>query len=606
MRYVRPLLTLVFALFALLILFLPKDVLPGGTAASVLPLLAASALLYFRKEPHALAPQPKAQRIYTLILTALFLLMLSAPDLYCCGAVTVENVAAAGYDSSIARLIVPAVLTLYLPLTAASAYILIDALLRAQYEAPADADGQKPYCTILGVRVFRAIIPLLVLALLFALAAFPYWDLYDFKTFYSALEHGEWNSWNPVAYNIFMLLFRKLFPNWFFNVLLRCALLITVINYALCVLYDYTKSSRATALFAVAFAASFTPFLYVQYIVKDSLFADFLLAFVVACFDFIRVEAPARKQYALLAGTAVLASIFRQGGLAIVLITLVFLLFSKSARRKARLTARLWVLAAPLATSILFSFILGSLVLHVQKTDAYVKYSIPLYMAAAVVSKTDDIDASDAALLEELMPIERWQAGYRMDRYWTNTVSREWGVVGERIDLVDDAYGMRIVALNAKFLFQHPLLYLESFFDITSVVWEIGTPYGGKLYAPTAFAETGGWEQESYAGTLYPSAALTFVQYLACMCLDVPFLAAIFYRGGLWVFLSVALGIMLLMRKRANMLPLLIPSALYFVLLMLSCPNQHSRYILPLMQAAVFLFFITTVRPAEPGARKAD
>ncbi|MEJ8733148.1 MULTISPECIES: hypothetical protein, partial [unclassified Blautia] len=176
----------------------------------------------------------------------------------------------------------------------------------------------------------------------------------------------------------------------------------------------------------------------------------------------------------------------RHMGNVIVLITLLALLLyewkSKYTDTKKRKKQLLFLLGVSILIPVFLINILGSHVLHMVPNEEYVKYSVPVSMAGAVASK-ETLDAEDIAVLEEIMPLEKWQSCY--DKYYADSLSRTWGAIGDdALKLRDKDFQKKILLLNAKFLFKYPVTYLTAYFDMTSIIWEMGTPADGYEWIP--------------------------------------------------------------------------------------------------------------------------
>lgn len=120
--------------------------------------------------------------------------------------------------------------------------------------------------------------------------------------------------------------------------------------------------------------------------------------------------------------------------------------------------------------------------------EDYVKYTIPVAMAGAVASK-EDLPEKDIETLEQIIPIEKWRDYY--DKYYADSLSRTWGSIGENaLKLRDKDFQREIILLNAKFLIKYPITYLTAYFDMTSIVWEMGTPSDGYEFIPVTIYST--------------------------------------------------------------------------------------------------------------------
>ena len=164
-----------------------------------------------------------------------------------------------------------------------------------------------------------------------------------------------------------------------------------------------------------------------------------MITYLLFLFDFIKSK-QLFAWYKIMGFTLIACMVctIRHMGNVIVLITLLALLLyewkSKYTDTKKRKKQLLFLLGVSILIPVFLINILGSHVLHMVPNEEYVKYSVPVSMAGAVASK-ETLDAEDIAVLEEIMPLEKWQSCY--DKYYADSLSRTWGAIG------DDALKLR-------------------------------------------------------------------------------------------------------------------------------------------------------------------
>lgn len=270
-------------------------------------------------------------------------------------------------------------------------------------------------------------------------------------------------------------------------------------------------------------------------------------------------------------------------------------------KRKEDAPKKKLLLSAFLSSAILKFLlvnVLGFMILYAVPNPAYVKYSIPMSMAGAVAVH-EDLDAEDAAVMEQVMPLDEWREYY--DKYYADTLSRDWGPVGETIyKLNDPQLGKDILLLNLKFLFKYPATYLTAYFDMTSIVWEMGTPSDGYEWVPISMYSSAVDQYPELAGLqMHYNRVTTAIENISALSDRIPVYSSITWRGGFSLFMLLLSFVLLAIKKHLPETFILLPALLLAGVLFLANPSQDPRYINSWQMLMNFIFIYSIVLPGR-------
>lgn len=431
----------------------------------------------------------------------------------------------------------------------------------------------------------------------FLFANYPFRPSVDSLNVYNAVINRIFSDWHTIGYQLyvwFCMLFGRVF-GWYhpFMACLVQTVFWFVLLFRLGLLLRRLYGQRAEKAWYVLNAVMYIPLLYLGVMYKDVVFSMSVLGL---CGELLYLLSAGEHRksdtvFLLLCSTG--AAVFRHGMVIITVISLVTALICVRRRRKKEKTAG--SLLRPLRTALAFSlgcFILlqagGNYVLHMRKNPSYMKFTVPLYVCGNIASTHPELlDREDVELLEYLMPLETWQRAYHSNTYWGDTVSRDWGYAGSDIGLVDNAYGMKIVGLNAKIFFKNPGAFLDAATRVTSIVWQVARPQDGYEWSSAGYY----WlRDDPDADPALCSADTGLKEVLEKLETDmqqIPVVSSLYYRGGIWSFLLLLIWAVLILKRKARLLPAFLPPLLFFAGLMLFCPAQDPRFILPLMETGM-------------------
>lgn len=83
-----------------------------------------------------------------------------------------------------------------------------------------------------------------------------------------------------------------------------------------------------------------------------------------------------------------------------------------------------------------------------------------------------------------------------------------------------------------------------------------------------------------------------------------PIVSSICFHGGFSVYILIISGIILCVKKRKKELVAIMPCYVYIILMMMSVPNNISRYVLPMIEYSTFFCLYSVFVPYKEQAVK--
>lgn len=139
--------------------------------------------------------------------------------------------------------------------------------------------------------------------------------------------------------------------------------------------------------------------------------------------------------------------------------------------------------------------------------------------------------------------------------------------------------GLGIIKLNAKFLFKYPKYYIKSYLNLMSLTWEITTPEKGYTSMQPLVRL-----RSVFVRTTFADGFVERVTNITASNMFNPFI----WRGGLPLFMLILVALKLILKKKKVFLLAFLPIFLTTAALLLSMPDQDSRYILPITLCSAF------------------
>lgn len=389
-------------------------------------------------------------------------------------------------------------------------------------------------------------------------------------------HHDRWRDWHPVTYYLYLRICMKPFENPYAVVLVQGIIAVFAHYMVLKYLYQY-HDARLCILYVLSILTiGISGFEYIVIIFKDTPYSFGLLGFTVSLLYGIR-----RKwdwiSLILVLCWGLLAAMMRHGGWFALSLGLILISFYYVKKNEKNTACRILIMAV--AICLIFCGIRSYLLskYNVSQNPAYVSYTIPLYMLASYTEHKGSKNPNITDVMEELAPIEEWRVRYNEDIYFADPIARD-DLITEHVD--DKGMHFKLIKANAIYFFTEPLEYLENFFTINSIVWNPVTPSDGYVacmpslgsgeYILVQFPE---WHTQIRGMGIYIRSVFDNIKLTSWK-------RDIVYRGGINLII-ILLAVMAMWIKRQDEALVLIPIIITVIMLMISIPQQDTRYVLP-------------------------
>lgn len=595
------------AVMAFIMLLSRQPVLTDGGYLSAAVMLACSVLLIFGKISFSSlwVDTKMPDKIVSSVLALIIIVMIGMGELSRCGIFHVG-----------ATWLCMITLIVYVFLYAVSVYTLILyaclSLIRSGEDEPKRSKLTVPICT--------GIVTLISFAFFFAC---PDGLVYsDGVTVWTQALSGAYSDWHPIVYVLIVKLCSLVYNKTVSYILFQTILWILVNYIVLRVLFRYHGSKACKIYVFTSITFGIMTYKYIVYLYKDPLFCMSLLAFSALLYDFSR----GRRSVGGFIGLSVfglLAALTRHAMVAPLIATLVIVLFaalimdarkrktgkdSDTGLTKPKTKRFLVLLLAVLVCMNALIHTAAMKLTNAEENEDYVTYTLPIHMLGAYAASGHEVDAQTREIMERVMPIEDWAKGYEQNPYWADNLSRVWGYIGNRIEVLDETVsGGELVAANARFFLSHPFTYVKEWGRITSMLWQISRPEGFlEWYSPYFENAEDSLDYLVEGYELEPNGFTVVLEKILVFTKEAPVLSNIICRGGAALFTILLCCYVLLRKKRINCAICALPTVIITLMLLLSIPAQDPRYVLALIETAIFIIPIAICQSKKSDALCAD
>jgi hypothetical protein len=425
-------------------------------------------------------------------------------------------------------------------------------------------------------------------SIMFVLAAYPYIPIPDADYIYTIALNNIVDEWHTIGYLAFVKACLLIGQTPYLVIIMQMLFLIFVNNKAIDVLYQYTKSIKTCNLYMIASLVIFTPYYFMIFMMKDSMFTTSLFAIGILITEILFSDKIKKSSIIMLTIFSSFASLLRHAGVFSVIIPLVLLMYFFFFKRRHDLYKIAISTLVVLCTYFFATKILLINILSGTPNPEYVSYTMPMQLAGAVVSSDVILADEDLEVLESITPLVNWKERY--NKYFADPLSRDW-VDGfyDIYKLNDKKYQSALINLNARFLIRHPIEYIKGLANISSIIWEFGDPLDYILMSYSSKSDY----YNRFTGEFHHTAATGIVAQLIIATSNMPILRSILWRGGTWMFVLILSVCLLCCYKKTKFLIAVSPVIVMILLLFLSIPAQGTRYILPVISYAIFFIIFS-------------
>ena len=439
----------------------------------------------------------------------------------------------------------------------------------------------------------RALAIFVFVSVIFVLSNHNGWSYPDYMRVWNDVHAERWNEWHTIGYLLFVKVASMIWDNMSVVSVLQTAIWLFVNSRALRIL-EKKNSRLGIILYTAISLALYIPFVYLQAMVKDAIFSICLFGMGVAIYPLIEQKEAKRTDWLMLFAFSLGVSLFRHGGLYVVILSLIILLLIRREQGKRKDIPGLITIGSVILGYLLIVIIIGRVWLHADPNPKYIKYSVPFYMAGELVADDEvQIDDEDMLFLETFADIDTWKQSH--SKYWADPVAREYGMLGSSIVNKDEStYGMQLIKFNLKYFLRYPLKYIQYYGDITSILWEIARPSDGYEWGPIEGMAID-YDQGIFGA--YVNGFTVLTRTISNFTGKLPILRTVIWRGGFMQFCYLLCLCYLILRKKIKYIMVAIPVILFHASLYLSIPSQDPRYVLGLVE--LFPFFSMIVFSAH-------
>lgn len=546
-----------------------SDVLIEGFSVLLLVFIAALIVNNTKSfvKPLSLAERGKKEAaVWSTILSAVFMLMLPLHKMLS------SDISGAADKLPNPFIALKIILPILLPFCL---FILIFQLFNINYIS----GDNEPLKRIRFFRIYYVAIPIVFVSLLF-MASTSYNNYYpDPITVFNAALLKEWDEWHTMGFLLLFKICTLIIKKMHMFIICETIIWIYINNYVIGVLFRKFKSKKVCKAYSLISVIIFTPYMYLQYMVKDVVFSMFLLGFSAAIIDFLSEKKLRWRNCIPLLLFGSLTALMRHMAIYFVIIAAVFLLIYSFIKDKEKIKKSVALVLVPIMSYLLIVNVISYNVLDAKRNPGYIKYGTPLMMLGAIAASGEQIDESDKAIMEKIMPIDEWSKGYNSNPYWVDELSRTWGHIRQNVLKVDEYnMGSDIIKLNAKYFARYPSVYLSAFFKCNSIIWEISCPPDGYEWKPII--------PEIPESSLNNITRIT--KPICDATLDFNIFNFVYWRGGIWLFVLLCSTALMIYKRRLKEIIAILPIAINTALMMLVVPAQDPRFALPMLECGVF------------------
>ncbi len=538
---------------------------------SIVPVALCSAILLFDTSYVLFSDRKNIK--YDVVFSALFLLMLSCEDVL----KTMRRMDAEPFNT-VFKLV-------YFPVLIICLIIDIDyALYRACKEHPVKEGSVAANGKFLGI--YYPVWVYIAVTFVFLTAYYPGVMHTDFEKEWMWGYDTNWNDWHTVGYLFFVKLC-TMFTGKPFMITIAIALMYYLTaNYTVGVMKKHFPSypHMGWVYICLYICLGFYSCMYIGEVQKNNLSTPMMLAFSTSILDYILSREHKKREYVNMAVFAFMASIFRHSLWEIVLVTLICVIAyaafdtgaAKSEKKRNIIGLSAVFVSAVLSFLILTEGIAFG-ILKAERNPAYVKYTIPMNLAASLAYRSREtgivIDDDIVRMMEQIIPLEKWAQYYCP--YDADTTCRQWHEIGDNVlKLNDPQIASDLIKVDWYYLTHYPKQFVLSFFDVNSIVWEIGKASDLIMYSPSLVTE----HYEIHH--MRKGEFFHFTENTKVFTGSSGIGRTIIYRGGIYLFLMFLI-ILILWRKHCSCISIaMLPILLYALALMISIPQEGSHYIM--------------------------
>lgn len=407
----------------------------------------------------------------------------------------------------------------------------------------------------------------------------------DVISVWNEVTQNQLYDWHPIGFELFCKICFFIYESPFTVNVIQSIVWI-ILNYRILNFLNKLPSAKnAIKFYTIASILIFTPFVYLQVMMKDIMYSICLVSFTLDLLIVLHNKGT-RKNFCLLVLSGLGAALFRHAQLLPIMFTLfICIVFVMLKKNKHLLKSFTLVMVSIIGCYICIVPVISFHYLNVRKNPSYTTYTTPMAMVGSAIANGIPFSEEDTEILERVMPLEKYGEFY--NKYYLDDISRSWGRIGDYVynfekEVEYNNFGKELIRMNAEIVLSHPITYITSLLDASSIVWEIGRPID-------AGSEWGVHSLTENADLISYSSLYSFTKPLIQLTSQFPIYRSLSVRGGFALYSIIfSVAILCLKKRYIDLLPIL-PIMIVSVLLLITTPAQHTRYILQSIECALLI-----------------
>ena len=547
----KKLLTFIYALFIILILFIDSPLLNNVFNHILLNFVLSIIILKKYK-----FNSDKKQNIISFILSVILFLMLSY-----------RGVLASGlYITSADKYLFFTVLPLAI---ISSLFVNVSYLMNNKEKLLIENTKGDPK---LVKKIFNIIV---IFALLSCFSNLRYNNYYDYQRIVTWYKSHEWHTGHTILWQIIFNIIYKICPMSIGVQGFNTILYLFTIKYVLDTVNKY-YGKKALIIFTIISAIFMQPILYLGLPYKDVAFSISFLAIETAFLNIVKTKKIEKKDLAFLLVFGILFSNIRHmmwpGFLLQSLLTFIYVK-KDSLKKKALGIITLIVFIF----TVFVTYITPAYIIENKDRKTYFSSAVPVYMVISFYMEGYDFTEEEMDMLKTYAPLEMIEDKYEM--YNMDSVCSGWRMKPYHENIEKYNLGPRFVKANIRLFKKYPIKYIKFLFRFNSVVYEIAEPQNGQL--STHIADDGKWDDVHVEDYTYLSKLHELSFNFICVLKETPVVGDILFRGGFYTFAFIIYCLIDILNKKKEKLIMYMPIFIIYGVFLLALPSQETRYILP-------------------------
>ncbi len=305
------------------------------------------------------------------------------------------------------------------------------------------------------------------------LANYPFYMADDIISSISQVLDSKYNDWHPFFYTFFMVKIPYMFYQSFVSCVIAQYIIIFVTLLYFCYFArKYFLNFRLTSILLVFIVLNPNFFIISAFVTKDVPFACFMMLgtmFLIEIYLSKGKWLDKKINKALFILMCICISNFRHNGIANYILMMILLFIAYKSYRKFLLSF--------FVIYIVISFVISNPVYKILGIEKHIcshgeMLGIPLNQFSHLYNKNKSLTEKQLRIMDNIKPLEDWKKYYSI--YNFNIIKTSKGGGPFSYFYLEKNYG-KILYMYIELLFKYPLSSLESYTNVTYVIWGVNS-----------------------------------------------------------------------------------------------------------------------------------